>query len=389
MTFLKTRKFNKPLDLRKAVATVENRFGVSRYRQVAEIVRLALGAPKISVREYYELGAYNPELDWKTRSYILSDASSTILNRRLSPNALGAIAGVMRDKVLCGTILAAAGFPVPAMRALYSADGRYGRLADLRTPEEIAGWLSANDDWPIFGKPVNGSLGIGSASFIDCAGDELVTGAGQTVSAIEFARDIARLFPQGYLFQEYQFQHPEAVRLIGEAVGAFRIVTLRTADGIGVFYIVWKMPGLGSMANGVQANTGPSGMALVDRATGEITAAHFGDRLFGQDGATSPVTGARLVGARVPHFGEAVALAQEAHKLFPTHGVIGWDIHLRPDGPVIGEANPNPYHRIHQSASGRPIELPDQRAMLRAALDRVARRRRDARRRDVHPVWKM
>ena len=55
-----------------------------------------------------------------------------------------------------------------------------------------------------------------------------------------------------------------------------------------------------------------------------------------------PTTGARISGVRLPYWNEVKALAVQAHGVFPGRTIIGWDIAIAEDGPIIIEGNRGP-----------------------------------------------
>lgn len=377
MPFLKLAPERVNIDVAKAMAFVEQNHGVSRFAQVREIATAALGKAKLTPTEYFQYGVFDPRLSRSQKARFFSERSNAEFNRILSPPELGAMPGLLRDKVLLGQVLNGFGLPVPEILALYSPDGRYGRLNTLMTADDIGHHFRTTEVWPQFGKPTVAGQGIGAASFIGYAEDTgmLILGSGEEVPLDTFATLIVRNFPQGYVLQPFLRQDPRAEALTGPAVGVLRVVTVATSDGPELLYAVWKFPGADAMSDGVQDGAGPPGMAYVDPDTACVTEAFFGDRITGQDGAISPVTGAKLAGAEVPFFEQCVQLAGDAHKVIPTHGIIGWDMILGTDGPVIGEANPNPFHMMVQRALGRPLD--DERYF--AVLER-ANAHRDSRR---------
>ena len=61
-----------------------------------------------------------------------------------------------------------------------------------------------------------------------------------------------------------------------------------------------------------------------------------------------PLTNTAIVGYKVPLFKEAIKLAEELSAIIPEMGVVGWDIAITPDGPVVVEGNEFPGHDIYQ-----------------------------------------
>jgi hypothetical protein len=55
-----------------------------------------------------------------------------------------------------------------------------------------------------------------------------------------------------------------------------------------------------------------------------------------------PTTGARIEGTQLPHWRGVGELAVQAHALFPDRLLIGWDIAIADDGPILIEGNRGP-----------------------------------------------
>jgi len=66
-----------------------------------------------------------------------------------------------------------------------------------------------------------------------------------------------------------------------------------------------------------------------------------------------PVSGKSIVGFTIPNWEAAKELAVKGHAMMPEMGVFGWDIGMAQDGPLVIEANVNPYHPIYQLAKRR------------------------------------
>ena len=81
------------------------------------------------------------------------------------------------------------------------------------------------------------------------------------------------------------------------------------------------------------------------------------------------MTGVAIEGAILPDHAEARALALRAHERF-RHGftLIGWDIGLTAQGPVLIEGNWNPGTDIVQLVNGRGVSDSRLGALYRHAL---------------------
>jgi hypothetical protein len=55
-----------------------------------------------------------------------------------------------------------------------------------------------------------------------------------------------------------------------------------------------------------------------------------------------PTTGAEIEGTRLPFWKEAARLAIQAHRAFSDRLLIGWDIGILEDGPIVLEGNRGP-----------------------------------------------
>jgi hypothetical protein len=78
------------------------------------------------------------------------------------------------------------------------------------------------------------------------------------------------------------------------------------------------------------------------------------------------LSGASIVGFRVPYFREAVALVNQVSPVVPQVPYIGWDVAITPQGPILIEGNPNSgVYQLKPSLSGvRTGLLPVYRAAM-------------------------
>jgi hypothetical protein len=96
----------------------------------------------------------------------------------------------------------------------------------------------------------------------------------------------------------------------------------------------------------------------VNLVTGEL-GLMCGDKKFGPDDwfENHPVTGAKVTGRIVQHWDAIRDLAVAGHRIFADRMMLGWDVALTPDGPVLVEANAYPdtefLQRVHRQPIGR------------------------------------
>jgi hypothetical protein len=94
----------------------------------------------------------------------------------------------------------------------------------------------------------------------------------------------------------------------------------------------------------------------VNLVTGEL-GLMCGDKQFGPDDwfETHPVTGAQVKGRIVQHWDAIRDLAVAGHRIFADRMMLGWDVALTPDGPVLVEANAYPDTEFLQRVHRQPI----------------------------------
>jgi len=378
MAVFKLASLPRDLDLAQSMAWVARHHGKSQWRQLAEITRLMAGPARLTAQDYYKLALFRAEIGLAGARAYQGDRASTRMNLALSPPPTGQWA-LLANKLLTGHVLAGAGLPVPVNLAYHAAAGGVPGLPALPDAAAVADWLR-HADLPVFGKPVDGSLAIGAASFLARTGDLIRLGDGRDLPADLLADEITRHFPRGYLFQALTRQHPGAEALNGVAVGTLRVVTLWGADGPRGLYCVQKLPAKGAMIDGHTLSA--HALAHVEPETGRLIRVQNMYEMNLRTTDTAPATGAPLAGVILPQVPQAVRLCETAHRLFPTHGLFGFDVHLAAEGPLIGEVNTTPFHMLYQRAADRPLLNPDfapRLAEARTATEaRIAARRQSA-----------
>ncbi len=368
------------VDLPVAMAQVAKLTGRSAFRVGLDLLAAMLSRQRLGVPEYFVQGAWigSPE----DRAAFVGATSNHRLNRSLTGTGNHDQTALLNDKYLTGLVLEANGFPVPAMKAAYAESRPFGRLPTLTTAAELADWISAPENPPVFAKPVDGSMALGSVPLL-AVREGLVDLGGREVAIAALAAEVARHYPRGWLLQELIRQPAEVEALIGPGVGTVRVVTLWEAAGPQVLYGVWRHPAVGTRVDAAIFGKPNVGCAL-DPVTGEVLRAHMGDLFTGREVTQSLVSPERsLVGYRVPGWAGMGAICCEAHRLFPGHALLGWDIALAERGPVISEINANPLHMSYQRAFRRGmlhrdhvVRLDAARALLQARLARYGRKRK-------------
>ena len=157
-------------------------------------------------------------------------------NRRLNQSLTGADhhdhTALLTDKYLTGLLLQAHGVPVPELRAVFATERSFGAVPTLRTAGDLAAWIADADNLPVFAKPVDGSMALGSCP-MQRADQGHVEIGNQVVPIADLAAEVAQTYPRGWLIQD-QIRQPEEVEaMIGPGVGTVRLVTLWEAGASG------------------------------------------------------------------------------------------------------------------------------------------------------------
>ena len=354
------------LPMNESLQAVERAFGVPLFQQISEIVSIGIAGRRFSPEEYYKLGVFAAEGDAKKA--FLGAKNGQRQNARLSHPQLVQNRRIVDAKVFHAILLEQMGLSVPKTLAQLHPEQMIGGIEPLRSADDVARFLRESDGFPIFGKPTDASLSLGVVSMkrFDAETDELVLLSGDRVPVTEFAGEVVEKYgTTGYLFQSRIAQHPEIVEACGDAVGTVRIVTLREAVEADVLYALWKIPGGQAAAD----NFWRSGnmIAHVDAESGTVLRVQQGIGGLQTEITDHPVTGALLVGRTLPNWPATKAAAIKAAQLTPDLRIIGWDIAMGADGPVIIEGNGNPHHDLYQIAARTGLLSPD----FAARFDRI------------------
>jgi hypothetical protein len=179
----------------------------------------------------------------------------------------------------------------------------------------------------VFAKLINGSLGIGATR---------ITGAAP-LSDAEVQQLFETVVSQDVLFQDEIVQHESVRTLNPGCINTIRIDTFKPRNGeaeivsalirLGVGQSVVDNIAGGGIFVGVDLNSG----CLKERGVRNL-------RTGGQCYCSHPDTGTAFRGFEVPFWAEVKRLALTASNLVPA-ALMGWDVALSSEGPVLVEGN--------------------------------------------------
>lgn len=180
-------------------------------------------------------------------------------------------------------------------------------------------------------------------------------GDARRLTAGELLEVLARQSQGGLvLLQTRVANHPDIASLAPHALSTVRAMTIAAPCGPPRFLAGVLRMGTG---HSTADNFAQGGIAApIDFETGELGEA----RGLDSSGLTEihrlhPDTGARIVGTRVPFWRETVELALRAHLLVGDLPVVGWDVAVTADGPLLVEGNWNPCIKLMQVATQTPL----------------------------------
>ena len=148
---------------------------------------------------------------------------------------------------------------------------------------------------------------------------------------------------QTLLIEQEVIQHPAMARIHPLSINTIRVVTIQIEGRVGIPFLCLRT------GNGNRVDNLNSGgfAAKIDPETGIVCSDGVGK--FNRASALHPLTGIAFKGYKIPMFQEVLALAHAAALRAPHVGLVGWDVAISNQGPILIEGNDFPGHDIYQS----------------------------------------
>jgi Sugar-transfer associated ATP-grasp len=341
-----------PLLMRKVVAE----HGKSFNQLFTDFAKLGFGPGKLSVEEYFDLRLFDDVAlaGADKRQFVGLDVMRQLWDQ---VNFDQTWYGIMNDKLASATLLGAYGFPVIPVVAIYAPSLSLPKppCCVIDTAGALRAFMQEPANYPMFGKPADALQSLGSMSFdgYDPATGVLTAVDGSDVALETFIADVTAHYQKGYLFQKRLLPHAAIRAICGNRLATVRIVTINPKTGPEILRTAWKIPAGANAAD----NFWRTGNLLgeIDIETGRIKRVVRGKGIDQVELQAHPDSGATIVNFQLPMWEQAKTLALEGMKVFPKMGMIGWDIAITDDGPVIVEPNETPDHMLPQIADRRGI----------------------------------
>jgi hypothetical protein len=329
--------------VRRHGRAVRKSAGVPEWRQLRDVLLLSVAVPAMP-EKYYTFEWFRPENRARARHYLHRHETKGGLFRLIAPEPDLATIAPLNDKVRFAEHARRAGLAVVETLAVIE-DG-------VASPE--AATLPAAD---LFVKPLAGKGGRGAVrwSYLPALGT--YQGASGPVARDGLLGHLAA-DPAGgpRMVQPCLVNHPDLADLALDAVATCRLITI--LDERGVPEPVIATFRMAAVPGTVVDNMHRGGLAApVDITTGVLGPAS-GYAVIGSAARHThhPSSGAAIAGRKLPGWDAVRDLAVEAHRAFLPRRLVGWDISIGPEGPVLVEGNEQPgvdgLQRLHDLPLG-------------------------------------
>lgn len=194
-------------------------------------------------------------------------------------------------------------------------------------------------------KQSSGGKGVGFFKVEKTADEELLLNNGKNTY-----EELVEACQSGiYLLQDYVVQHEAISAIAPNSVNTIRIATMRYNVNAHVFYALLRLSSKADMGvdNASQGGT----FVGIDLETGKL----LDEGLYFYEhhhDAEHPVSHVVYSGYQIPYWEQVTAMVKRLHELFPGSIIIGWDVALTEQGPIVLEANTKPCSKMAQMANG-------------------------------------
>lgn len=266
----------------------------------------------------------------------LSMAARKGVHRLINPGAFPLSKNPLKNKRLFMARCRRAGLPVPE---------QFDASADV-----LDGWIAGSEAF--LAKPNYASKGQGILGFRREGGGWRRDGAPAEADSV--LREARAMHEAGGVLQRACLAHPDLRDLSPGALPTLRVMT--AIDEAGRVEVCDRVIRLSAGGPRAVDNFNAGNLVAGLDGEGRITRAFRRERGRAVEVRDHPTTGAALAGRRPPDLDPALALAARAHEAFRAgFSVIGWDVGLTAEGPVLIEGNWSPGSDILALVSGRAL----------------------------------
>lgn len=233
---------------------------------------------------------------------------------------------ILEDKYFFHQIVEGKGFRVP--RNLYMID--HSRIFDMQSSTYITVEAFLSRDADTFCKLNNGYGG--NMVFPLRIQNGALFRNDVKISTDEFFKI---LDGRKFIIQQRIIQHDDLQKLNPSCINTMRMLTINRGNDISLFQLYMRIG-----INGHYVDNGISGNISVgiDAETGKLMK-HAYLFEYANEWTKHPDTNVVFDGFQLPYFREAKEMVIGLHVLFQHFFMIGWDIGITPEGPIVIEGN--------------------------------------------------
>lgn len=329
--------------LRDNGAFVRDTAGVSRLRQCRELLAISTTLPAMP-ENYYKYELYRPHNRERAGEFLHRHETKGALFRMMTGEHSLDKVSPLTDKTAFTRRADSAGLPAAGTLATAS-DGEI----DLVVAE-----LPKQD---LFVKPWEGRGGSGAQVWEYRADDDSYCRVGKKkpVPRAEFADYLAEQSrKRALLVQPRLQQNRELSDIALDALPTCRVITMTDESGAGEAVIaVFRMAAKpGSVVDNIHAGGISAPVDLKSGTLGKAT--DLGLKPTTRH-SVHPHTGGQIEGRKIPMWNELLDVVARAHETFAPRKIVGWDVSVGPDGPVLVEGNSQPCVDLLQRPHDTPL----------------------------------
>ena len=346
------RQFRRAPAVNRALA-VQAASAKSGNRWLSAILRGMRGPGKLSVDEYFYYRLFEPSMPEDSPERFIGLRAQDKMHLACNDSTWFQLSN---DKILFYTTLKGAGMPVPGTCAVVHATRQPALAPALNSRNDVIGFLSCRDNYPLFAKPSDGIYSLGSMKMVACDGTHihLIDGAALEIGAV--ADFMLNYSDAGYVLQSSIANSASLRQLTGSTVATIRfLITLDGAHANAVSSVI-KLPRDNLAADNYWQ---PGNMVGAIGENGTIERAVSGHGLSLQEHECHPDTKAALTGAVIEGYTQARDTVLAGAGVFPGIRTQSWDVALTDSGPVLLEMNFGGDLNLHQLAHARGMLTPD------------------------------
>jgi len=323
-----------------------------------EYLKLSRGPGRLQFDEYVLYRLFDaPDLNDAAKREFLSDSQHWKIVGQAN-NMSWQI--VTEDKFLSYAYLERLGFPTPKTVAVVDPGSRqYGNTPTLRNVEDLRQFLKARSKYPLFAKPNHGLGSFGAAMITGSDGHELYLDGAKPQTMEDGFSELT--IGGAFLLQEVVNNHAE-VLTIAPNLATIRVMNFIHDGKLFSPFCVLKLPSSSNIADNYWR---PGNMlASINPEDGIVERVVRGKGLTLETLEAHPETGQPLLGFRIPHWDDVMAMNHKCAFSFETVRFQSADIAVTPNGPVMVEVNTGGSFDLPQLASGRGFLTPEMRDIL-------------------------